>query len=231
MYVREGEGGGVVRGVLCDWDLAYDPEDPYPQPSKTLKATATSHKVINEIVVEKHDPNVHVGPCYRTGTGPFMAVDLLAEGEVPPHQYRHDLESFFFLLVWFCAAFDPDNHELGHLTNWEMSDLVQIGTNKCRFLKKRRTQEKIFELFHDEYKPLITLWIKPLIKVFWSVNVKREVDKEDCEFILDQAESNELSSARKDYMERMKAIEDERNAAVSYERFMECLRIDITAVS
>ncbi|KAJ1299361.1 hypothetical protein OPQ81_003772 [Rhizoctonia solani] len=39
---------------------------------------------------------------HRTGTLPFMAIDLLAQSP-PPHLYRHDLESFFYVLVWICA--------------------------------------------------------------------------------------------------------------------------------
>ncbi|KAF8751643.1 hypothetical protein RHS01_08286 [Rhizoctonia solani] len=37
-----------------------------------------------------------------TGTLPFMATDLLAECP-PPHLYRHDLESFYYVLIWICV--------------------------------------------------------------------------------------------------------------------------------
>ncbi|KAG9022616.1 hypothetical protein FRB95_014525 [Tulasnella sp. JGI-2019a] len=43
-----------------------------------------------------------------TGTLPFMALDLLGpnglEGKVP-HLYRHDLESFYWVLMWICSTF------------------------------------------------------------------------------------------------------------------------------
>ncbi|KAF8699751.1 hypothetical protein RHS03_06943, partial [Rhizoctonia solani] len=41
-------------------------------------------------------------PNHRTGTLPFMATDLLVECP-PPHLYRHDLESFYYVLIWICA--------------------------------------------------------------------------------------------------------------------------------
>ncbi|KAI0069341.1 hypothetical protein K474DRAFT_1561329, partial [Panus rudis PR-1116 ss-1] len=38
---------------------------------------------------------------YRTGTGPFMAVELMVSDTTPVHRYRFDLQSFYFLLCWF----------------------------------------------------------------------------------------------------------------------------------
>jgi serine/threonine protein kinase len=43
------------------------------------------------------------GASHRTGTQDFMAVGVL-EGE--PHRARHDLESFFFVLLWIATFFD-----------------------------------------------------------------------------------------------------------------------------
>ncbi|KAG5980339.1 hypothetical protein E4U55_004128 [Claviceps digitariae] len=40
------------------------------------------------------------GARYRTGTVPFMAVEVLRKTD---HTYRHDLESFFYVLLWMCA--------------------------------------------------------------------------------------------------------------------------------
>lgn len=43
----------------------------------------------------------------RTGTAPFMALELLADpgvmGELV-RRYRHDLESFSWVLVWVCVC-------------------------------------------------------------------------------------------------------------------------------
>lgn len=64
---------GKVFGVLNDFDLAVVDN----------KASSTTSE--------------------RTGTLPFMALDLLTEkglvGGVE-HVYRHDLESFWWVLVW-----------------------------------------------------------------------------------------------------------------------------------
>jgi hypothetical protein len=40
------------------------------------------------------------GARQQTGTMEFMAIDVLRGVE---HTYRHDLESFFYVLLWICA--------------------------------------------------------------------------------------------------------------------------------
>ena len=40
----------------------------------------------------------------RTGTKPFMAIDLL-QRNAAVHMYRHDLESMFYVLVWIASHF------------------------------------------------------------------------------------------------------------------------------
>ncbi|KAF9040245.1 hypothetical protein BDZ89DRAFT_1156757 [Hymenopellis radicata] len=44
----------------------------------------------------------------RTGTPPFMAMDLLVGEyeEVPKHLYRHDLESFFYVMIVFMSHYE-----------------------------------------------------------------------------------------------------------------------------
>ncbi|KAG6168325.1 hypothetical protein E4U11_005820 [Claviceps purpurea] len=46
------------------------------------------------------------GARYLTGTIQFMAVEVLQKVD---HTYRHDVESFFSLLLWLCGreAWDP----------------------------------------------------------------------------------------------------------------------------
>ncbi|KAF8959300.1 hypothetical protein BDZ97DRAFT_1705268 [Flammula alnicola] len=47
---------------------------------------------------------------HRTGTFPFMARDLLKPKlDIPHHLYRHDLESFFYILIWAATHYDFNN--------------------------------------------------------------------------------------------------------------------------
>ena len=76
---------GVACGCLVDWDLAFSSE----------------HQVERETT----DPSI------RRGTSPFLAIDLQSvtlNGRLLPlsHRYCHDLESFFWLLLWAVLHFD-----------------------------------------------------------------------------------------------------------------------------
>ena len=71
------------RGVLNDWDLSYD-----------------GHSGGDE---------GHVAGGERTGTLPFMALDLLSDeawkGNVQ-RLYRHDLEGFIWILPWVFLQYE-----------------------------------------------------------------------------------------------------------------------------
>ncbi|KAH8814647.1 hypothetical protein DL96DRAFT_1560959 [Flagelloscypha sp. PMI_526] len=62
--------GDCVYGVLNDFDLSSD---------QSTEGPPTSNQ--------------------RTGTAPFMAIDLLKRDPPPRHLYRHDLESLYYIIV------------------------------------------------------------------------------------------------------------------------------------
>ncbi|KAH0825992.1 hypothetical protein J3R83DRAFT_7461 [Lanmaoa asiatica] len=76
----------------------------------------------------------------RTGTIPFMAIELLSEeglaGHIS-HKYEHDLESFLWVLVWICLRYDkgklraPGNRPLD---KWGKVDAPTCGKEKLAFL-------------------------------------------------------------------------------------------------
>ncbi|KAG6834144.1 hypothetical protein H0H93_011575 [Arthromyces matolae] len=70
-------GDDNIRGVINDWDIAHDETNGESQLWK----------------------------AYHPGSIPFMAQDLLVDGIPPPHLYRHDLESFFYILVWAAVKY------------------------------------------------------------------------------------------------------------------------------
>ena len=96
---------------------------------------------------------------YRTGTGPFMALDLLRPGAAPRHVYRHDLESFFWVLAWFCAVFDPKERKLRALPLWHQANLVDIGSAKMIFLQESTTFDRTFAKTDSAYRPFVDTWI------------------------------------------------------------------------
>ena len=71
MFKRDADSNSA-KGVVNDWDMASHPDNKGEVPTSTAR--------------------------HRTGTISFMACDLLVD-KPPVHIYRHDLESFFYILI------------------------------------------------------------------------------------------------------------------------------------
>ncbi|KAM4063417.1 kinase [Hirsutella rhossiliensis] len=75
------------------------------------------------------------GARHQTGTMQFMAVEVLRKAD---HTYRHDLESFFYVLLWMCARYSWSNGfggeekppEESDLRNWEIGSFRDIAKAK-----------------------------------------------------------------------------------------------------
>ena len=75
-------------------------------------------------------------PCdsERTGTMPFMALDLLAEEAgkgVIERRYSHDCESFAWVLFWICYRYDKGKE----ISNPPLGELITNDYTRC-FEKK-----------------------------------------------------------------------------------------------
>ncbi|KAI0448354.1 serine/threonine-protein kinase Sgk2 [Xylaria acuta] len=75
------------------------------------------------------------GARHQTGTMQFMAVEVLRTAD---HTYRHDLESFFYVLLWMCARQSWSNGFAGEerppkeslLRRWEIGSFKYIAAAK-----------------------------------------------------------------------------------------------------
>ena len=74
----------------------------------------------------------------RTGTIPFMAIDLLTDGAIESkveHLYRHDAESLIWVLAWVCLRYEDGklrNNRL--LDEWLKADAKQCRKEKNDFI-------------------------------------------------------------------------------------------------
>ncbi|KAM4063600.1 kinase [Hirsutella rhossiliensis] len=77
------------------------------------------------------------GARHQTGTMQFMAVEVLRKAD---HTYRHDLESFFYVLLWMCAreSWTKKNFSRGEeppkeslLRKWEIGSFKDIARIKA----------------------------------------------------------------------------------------------------
>lgn len=169
-------------GVLCDWDLAKEKRHPGNDViAKDLMMSQIrledAHKYEDLHFLEATQPTVQhpsgviVGadtndtarePRYRTGTGPFIALDILLYRQVPHHLYRHDLESFFWVLVWFATKHDPETQKLGVIRDWLQGSLQAIGESKARYLSDLPVIAEIHAQAHSSYSKLLQTWATKL---------------------------------------------------------------------
>ncbi|KAI0920156.1 hypothetical protein AcW1_001975 [Taiwanofungus camphoratus] len=167
-------------------------------------------------------------PRYRTGMGPFMALDLLSDENAPLRCYRHDLGSFFFVLAWICAVFDPIQHKFGRLPDWESPKLTSIGLFKKAFLRGEKQWKKTFSSAHTDYASLAETWVRPLRKQFLRIAKKSDeiVDlRDDRKMARRRGELQEVESISAEIMER----KARRNELITYESFIESLGVPATS--
>ncbi|KAI0075673.1 hypothetical protein K474DRAFT_1708853 [Panus rudis PR-1116 ss-1] len=187
MFRRRGD---QVEGVLCDWDLSSTKEDldtlmnstsdmegeqnvdlPHRQTdiANTPKRDAQPADDEPESLDEASDDisDMRQRARYRTGTGPFMALELLYTPAEPPiHKYRFDVQSFFWLLCWVAARHNPDKKKLGKISQWLNKDMMATYYNKHSFITKPGVRQAVFKASHPSYQPLISSWIEKLRILF-----------------------------------------------------------------
>lgn len=96
-------------------------------------------------------------------TLPFMAIEVLRNMD---HTYRHDLESFFYVLLWMCARQSWHNGFSGKdeqtpgksfLDRWENGNLKNIALNKRGDMSSQDTLGDLMDQFPKSLDP-----VKPL---------------------------------------------------------------------
>ena len=103
------------------------------------------------------------GARHQTGTREFMAIQVLQRAA---HTYRHDLESFFYVLLWICARRSweiefrckaADRPKESRLKKWYMGSYDDIADAKMAHMGVSNVFEKILTEFpraFDDIKPL-----------------------------------------------------------------------------
>ncbi|EDN11291.1 predicted protein [Histoplasma mississippiense (nom. inval.)] len=96
------------------------------------------------------------GARHQTGTMEFMAIEVLLNID---HTYRHDLESFFYVLIWQCArhGWEKLNELQGHGQDPPKDSMLRewyTGTYKKIAIYKRGNMEAGgFEYLLQEFPP------------------------------------------------------------------------------
>jgi hypothetical protein len=94
----------------------------------------------------------------RTGTMPFMALDLLTdaawEGKVT-RRYRHDCESFAWVLFWICCRYDGGKE----ISTPPLNELITGDYNQC------------FKEKHTIFSRIDHIVATPSYKTIWNASV------------------------------------------------------------
>ncbi|KAH9832226.1 uncharacterized protein C8Q71DRAFT_267419 [Rhodofomes roseus] len=154
-----------------------------------------------------------------------MALDLLRQGKPPANLYRHDLESFLYLLAYVCAVWDPENKRFDRMHAWERETLIEIWANKHGFLMKREVYDEIFKHAHPSLRHLAeyeseSSWISTLVGVFSLIEAHATTI-----MALQSVQSGSRRSpqAAAALEARIKKNEADRESEISYEMFMDIL--------
>lgn len=187
--------GDAVIGtcILNDWDNASEVEE---------DGTVMSFKALQ-----------------RTGTRPFMVLDLLVTN-TPPHLYRHDLESFLYILVWAGLHYNlkdgqRDTKDQHAVMNWDAQDLERAHDAKNSFLTRWPYYQRVITGFNDEFRPLIPAWIDPLRQMFGRA-VREKDDAEAKAMVFGQQDTYDNATC---------------NGQITFEKFMVILHAEPRALS
>lgn len=110
--------------------------------------------VLNDFDLAVHTDAKSPSSKQRTGTKPFMAIDLL-ERDVSVHMYCHDLELIFYVLVWITLHFH-NGEEIADPPLQEWADHGETALVKRSFLMALPPAPTM------QFKPLEQHWLVPM---------------------------------------------------------------------
>ncbi|TFY79273.1 hypothetical protein EWM64_g4737 [Hericium alpestre] len=186
--------GGTPSSLLNDWDAA-----------KLVPADETHHI-----------PSAH----QRTGTAPFVAIDLLCE-DPPPHLYRHSLESYMYIFIWCAIHFNLNGSQAQCIhkavEGWVHGTWAIIGSQKGQFFASQAAQyrKSIYDAITPAFRP-VQKWIQRLVLMF-NDGIRARMDRTD---IIERLELEDDVEAPEAWNE------DTLDETVTYEKFMAAIGED-----
>ena len=161
--------GGVLHGAISEKSLVWwKPTSDVVYKRGALPVGVPTRWEVGPCPREDHDiPNpLEIG----SGAGPygFLATELLAQNT--KHYYRHDLESFFYVLIWACVHYDlkDKHHDLVNpyegIRGWLYKDTAE--RTKTRLIHDWDAFMRIESLVKADFQDLFSEWVVPLRKLF-----------------------------------------------------------------
>ena len=148
-----------------------------PSQTPELNKPQSSHGILNDFdmaSMRKKDGTIDSDNDrhhHLTGTRPFMALDLLehqSSTEPTVHLYRHDLESFLYILVWAATRYKFSTGAViavRELDDWSGEKAFQEKLALYYRMGKTQTQWKA-KYCLPEFSGLWDAWVVPLCSMF-----------------------------------------------------------------
>lgn len=162
-------------------------------------------------------------PRCPVGTGPFMAMEFLKKRKAPAHLYRHDLESFFWVLLYFIIVHNLEKHTLSYIYSWMYPDPEFIRHNKTQYLNNLRVGFYIMSTMYPRYEPIWSTTIRKLARLFselYADNARFETQRVN--YV--EAMVARDRRAKKYWASKMVALCKKRNGMITYDALMEHLK-------
>jgi hypothetical protein len=122
--------GGVQHNDISVENLMYDVREDEVGDGQNRRYVG----ILNDYDLAHLHGRIRPTGAERTGTMPFMALDLLTEkawnGQVK-RLYRHDCESFAWVLLWICCRYDQGKE----IKKPPLSDFITDTYEQCRRAK------------------------------------------------------------------------------------------------
>ncbi|EMD39379.1 hypothetical protein CERSUDRAFT_72539 [Gelatoporia subvermispora B] len=228
--------GSEVVGILDDCDYASEKDDlrirEFDLPDVVMleendlegdSASGHQHPGLHDSSVEALDLPAVKQTNYRTGTGPFMAIELLVDHLIPCHRYRYGLESFFYVMIWFCTGFNPRKHHVKPIDAWQAQAFRTNGTTKGQFFQYDAERKLIWARAEDTgCLELCMAWSDPIITMLRDVfqaTILINLAIDGCLLVQSEDLNREIEAER----EYVASLARTREEALTYEKFMDAL--------
>lgn len=213
-------------GVLCDFDLAGSRDE---IESKERNASNQLSRYTTGEPTKLHSYKQDV-----VGTRAFTACELLSPNYAPVQTYKHDLESFFYLILWHCGTHNPKKRAYTrNLDAWygsgnednEDADLkaTLLSTSGDEPRSNAVLQRYLWRA-DRMYEGIIGDWIKPLRELFICSGIRYTFD---CHMKLER--DGELVEGGKERLDALWAMSYPKFESELEKEFMAIIGVDLDA--
>ncbi|KAI0667994.1 hypothetical protein C8Q78DRAFT_993898 [Trametes maxima] len=143
-------GDQVSRGILTDYDYSAMTL----QPPTNNVVTTPSDSVVFHPLEKVGGAEGQLVMKERTGTYYFMALELLDMEEDALHDVQHDLESFYWVLIWIVLRHTAHTHPHGRLA---CDTVFKFGSDTTSRALKRDFVMQKKPVFVSDNAPFTTL--------------------------------------------------------------------------